>query len=104
MNNYRVIIEIIIEGKWLVELIYNYNNVSYEKAYELSQNEELPKGYKEWSFEIISILKIIERDCDLDVNNYKSYCISADIDFKLQASLDNFLEWTEDALEDLIID
>lgn len=36
---------------------------------------------------------------DLDLENYKSYCISASLDYKEQESLENYLDWTRNAIE-----
>lgn len=39
---------------------------------------------------------------NLDVINYKNYCTSAWLDYTNLDSLDNYLDWTRNAIEDYI--
>ena len=41
---------------------------------------------------------------DLDLENYKNYCISAGLDYKNEESLENYLDWTRNAIEWMLFD
>ena len=38
------------------------------------------------------------------IENYKNYCISAGLDYKNEESLENYLDWTRNAIEWMLFD
>lgn len=39
---------------------------------------------------------------DLDLENYKNYCVSCNINYKLDSSIENYIDWLNNNLYDLV--